>query len=370
MNIVYISCGTSNPWAGPTFSIPNQIEAQKRFDNVFWYDLSYSANLIYQENVSMWKQTGVYHDLLEYPDCKISSLPTPFCKPDLVIFEQFYIFAKFRIIRDKNLKKIPYIIIPRGELTGYAQKKSQIKKCIANMLICKKFAKNAVAIHYLTEQEKKDSGNCWNANTIVIPNGVSGHAVPKMEFNGDEINVVSIGRIEKYQKGLDLMLGAIATIKQELLNGGVKFRIYGPDNDGQLDELSKCVSKFEIEELVTFYGPVFGEDKQKVLQNSDVFIMTSRFEGHPTALIEALSYGLPCLVTEGSNMREEIKQCDAGWTADTSIDSIAYALLQMMKEKEKIQTKQKNAVKLAKKYEWTTLAQKSHNEYMKLVKRI
>ena len=39
----------------------------------------------------------------------------------------------------------------------------------------------------------------------------------------------------------------------------------------------------------------------------DLFIHTFRFEGHPIAVLEALSYGIPCLLTPGTNMAGEVE---------------------------------------------------------------
>lgn len=47
-------------------------------------------------------------------------------------------------------------------------------------------------------------------------------------------------------------------------------------------------------------------------------------------LIEALSYGLPSVVTRGSNMLKEIKEADAGWVAEIDAISIAQALKKMV----------------------------------------
>ena len=61
--------------------------------------------------------------------------------------------------------------------------------------------------------------------------------------------------------------------------------------------------KKHLDDIVFYhYGAVFGKVKEKVLLDNDFFILTSRLEGHPMALIEALSYGLPCLVTQGSRL--------------------------------------------------------------------
>ena len=73
-----------------------------------------------------------------------------------------------------------------------------------------------------------------------------------------------------------------------------------------------------------------------------IFVLTSRFEGHPMGLIEALSYGLPSLVTTGTNMAKEIESNNAGWIAETEIESIVIAIKRLIREK--VKSKKKGTV--------------------------
>ena len=110
-----------------------------------------------------------------------------------------------------------------------------------------------------------------------------------------------------------------------------------------------------------------GKKKKKMLIQNDIFIMTSRFEGQSMGLLEALSYGLPCLATSGSNMREEIEKYDCGWVADNNVDSIKNALLTLIRDKDKFKIKSENARKLAEKYNWEKIAIDSHEKYLELL---
>jgi glycosyltransferase involved in cell wall biosynthesis len=86
-------------------------------------------------------------------------------------------------------------------------------------------------------------------------------------------------------------------------------------------------------------------------------------------LIEALAYGLPCMATTGTNMRPEIEQYNAGWTADNTVESIAAALEKMLKERDKLMQKSKNARALAEQYNWDKIAQQSHQIYEEIIAR-
>jgi glycosyltransferase involved in cell wall biosynthesis len=101
-----------------------------------------------------------------------------------------------------------------------------------------------------------------------------------------------------------------------------------------------------IENMVTIHEKVLGEDKANVLQNADIFIQTSRTEGLTMSVLEALSYGLPCLVTEGTNMGEIIRKYDAGWVAETNVDSISATINRAISERNLWEEKSQNARRL------------------------
>lgn len=360
MNILYISKLAGGSWAGPTYSVPKQVFTQSLFDEVFWYNLR-------AVDKTEWKQTKYYHDIAEFPKGTIKDLPEPFSKPDLVVVEQFYSQAKTKVLFELLCGDLPYIIIPRGELTAAAQKRKSLKKRLANAMMFRKFAKKAVAIQYLTRQEKEDSGNRWNNNALVLPNGTDIPAEGGHIFSENGIKCISIGRIEPYQKGLDLLIEACGGMKEELKAADCSILLCGPDRVGKLQELQSIVREKGLEEIIQFHDGVYGEEKARLLREHDVFLMPSRFEGHPMALIEALAYGLPCLVTTGSNMRDEVAEYDVGWTADNTVESIRTALLHMLAERSSLRQKSERAKQLARNYAWEEIAARSHHYYMDLI---
>lgn len=358
MNILYLSHLSGASYAGPTYSVPKQIEAQAKLDNVFWYNAVKNSK-------KEWREYSYYHDLEEYPKETIAELPKPFNHPDIIIVELFYNMTKSPLIKELIKIDVPYVIIPRGELTAQGQARKSLKKKIANILICKKYANKAVAIQYLTNQEYKDSGNSWNKKHIIIPNGITLPEVTKTEHAAGGIKCVSIGRIEPYQKGLDILIEACAEIKEKLISTNCIITICGPDKEGKLQSLKALVEDYGLEEIIKFHEGVYGKEKEELLLNSDVFIIPSRFEGHPMALIEALSYGLPVIATTGSNMRKEVEEYNAGWGADNSVASVRDAILEMINSDEYLQ-KSNNAIILSKKYEWDSLAIKSHDAFTQI----
>lgn len=366
MKILYISRLDGRPWAGPTYSVPKQIEAQNKVDDVLWFNIIKGSKSEWRETITNWKEREYYLDLDDVPSGKISSLPKPFDNPELVVVEQCYPFAISTVLLELLLHQYNYIVVPRGELTKQAQNKSRLKKIIANALIYKLWTKKACAIQYLTKDEA-DTSQGWNNKGIILPNGTDIPVNINLSFNTNKIACISVGRISVFHKGIDLLIDACATVKEEMKAANCTVEIYGPDIENKVSELEEIVLQNGLDQIIHFHDGVYGTEKDKIIRSADCFIMTSRFEGHPTSLLEALSYGVPCLVTNGSHMRKEIEHANAGWGADNTVESISIALKQMVKDRDSFSEKGRNARLLASRYSWDAIAQKSHIEYEKLL---
>lgn len=165
-----------------------------------------------------------------------------------------------------------------------------------------------------------------------------------------------------------MLIDAVCENADLLRDNNCIFNIYGPDCSGSTEELLEMIKQKQINDIVNLFSGIHGKEKEQVLLNTDVFVLTSRFEGHPMGLIEALSYGVPALVTSGSNMLEEIKQNQAGWTAMCNSVSIGNSLIEIVNSKEKIEKYSINAKNLAMNYQWDVISEKTHLiliEYLK-----
>ncbi|MBR8719424.1 D-inositol-3-phosphate glycosyltransferase [Bacteroides pyogenes] len=361
MNILFISNLTGNLWAGPNNSVPAQVLAQAKIDNVMWVNLNHNS-------LPQWKRSE--YKFLNYDNidkCTLSDLPSPFNKPDFIVCEEIYCYCPFnKMILSVIKSRIPYLIVPRSSLTFKAQKRSALKKKIANLCFYNTFIKKSVAIQYLTSFEKEESEKCFDHKGFIIPNGTYLPGNKHKDFSKGGIKGTYIGRLEINQKGLDLLVRAVDAIKDELRAANFTIELYGPNRDNTVELLSKIIREKAIEDILNLRDGVFGDEKKMILDNSDVFIMTSRFEGMPMGLIEALGRGVPCVVTKGTFFMKEIKMNNAGWEAGSTEESISEALLRVIKEKNELKEKSANARKLASHYSWDHLAEQFHKTIISL----
>ena len=117
--------------------------------------------------------------------------------------------------------------------------------------------------------------------------------------------VTTVGRLTEIKKH-DLFLEMaqrVCSSRQDVL-----FFIVG---DGELrDELESRVSALGLESAVRFLG--WRQDLATIYAASDLFVLTSRNEGTPVALIEAMASGIPGISTDVGGVRDVITSPSVG----------------------------------------------------------
>lgn len=288
-------------------------------------------------NIKDVKVADIEHQFEYSKQFNIDSLPAPFNKPDIVVFHETYRVKYLRIYPSLIKKKIPYIIIPHGELRKEAQRHKRIKKTIANILLFKRFINNAAAVQCLSEKEKE--ATLLAKKKFIATNGVMVPPNQKITFNTEKTEFVFIGRLDIRVKGLDFLISAVKSKAEILRQNNAVFNIYGPDLCGSFSDIEKIIKENKVEDIIKLNHEVVDEEKERILLDADVFIQTSRHEGMPMGILEALSYGVPCLVTKGTSLAEFINENNCGWGCETTADDIAQKLETIIAEKETLQQK-------------------------------
>lgn len=99
--------------------------------------------------------------------------------------------------------------------------------------------------------------------------------------------VLAVGRYHK-QKAYDKLIKAWSLIEDKIDDW--ELHIYGRDQDNTLDKLIALKDKLDIKKL--FFHKEDSKIEEKYL-NSDIFVLTSEYEGQPLVIMEACSAGLP-----------------------------------------------------------------------------
>ena len=351
MVVLHIAKMQNNPASGVSVVVPNHVKAQSQYATV--------GLLAFAE----YCPDNVDNCFVYSQDFSLENLDAPFNKPDIVIFHQVYVTEYIKIAKQLRKKKIPYIIVPHGSLAIEAQKIKRLKKIAGNVLFGP-FIRHASAIQCLSENELNNTK--FKATKFIGTNGCVIPSKQKTSFNKDKVKFVYVGRLYCHIKGIDIMLDAFKLLMDSPYKDMCEISIYGPNYQGRHTYIEQMISERSLNEIVTLNPGVFGLEKENVLLDSDVFIQTSRSEAMPMGILEALSYGVPCLVTEGTTLGKFIENYNAGWSAKTDAQSVFENIIRALDEREALNEKSNGATKLiAANFAWDKVAADHINAYRK-----
>lgn len=354
MVVLHIAKIKNVHYSGVCVVVPQHVKYQSEYASVGFI------------NVNNIKIEGVGNQFEYCNSFSLEDLPYPFSKPDLLVFHEVYKKCYLKICKTLDCNNVPYVIIPHGELTQGAQKKKWLKKKVANFLLFNRFINGAAAIQCLSERELE--ATLFGKNKFIGTNGVDLPKIKKQSFSENVVRFTYVGRLEVKIKGIDLLIKAIAEEKKNLSAKDYEFKIYGPDLYGQGDEIRKLIVNNDVGSVLSLNSEIFGSEKEKILLDSDIFIQTSRSEGMPLGMLEALSYGIPCFVTKGTGLGDLIQKYDAGWVAETNAEDIARVLTVAIQEKALYPQKGANARRLVEEnFSWSNVAKSTIAKYSAIV---
>lgn len=146
---------------------------------------------------------------------------------------------------------------------------------------------------FQTERARLIYSNRLQKKGVVIHNPVSNPLVFDVEKENIRSNktITSMGRLE-FQKGQDIMIKAFNKIATKFPE--YKLIIFG--EGGKRSELEKLIQDLGLQNKVILPGS--NNEAIKEVAKSQIFLLTSRFEGMPNALLEAMAIGIPSISTD------------------------------------------------------------------------
>lgn len=135
--------------------------------------------------------------------------------------------------------------------------------------------------------------------------------IKKLDKNN--ITLVNVARVYPEKKGQDLLVRAVAQLYKRGYN--IKCIFAGEPMKGNvkyIDDLKALAKELRVSDNVEFLGNVM--NVPQVLENADLFVLPSRFEGFGISIIEAMAMGKPCVVSNIEGPMEIISSDKLGYT--------------------------------------------------------
>jgi len=254
-------------------------------------------------------------------------------RSDVVLVHAHFQYANWIGARLARQHRMPYVVFPHSSLVRHSLNSSHrwLKRFYLTVLE-RRNLRNALFIAFNAPEEQ--AASLYSDRGRVVPNGIDpddfvrrpplGAARADRPELKDKVVLLFLGRIDIHQKGLDHLIAALALVHQDHPN--IHLVVAGPDEMGGLQKLEKLLVANHLNHAVTFAGLVTGDAKTSLLQDCDAFVMSSRYEGASIALLEALHFSLPILVTNRVGLQREIAETGAGLVVEPTVDGIAHGI--------------------------------------------
>lgn len=154
--------------------------------------------------------------------------------------------------------------------------------------------RHASAALYVTRQTLQhrypSSGRMFGISDVDLPDGaLAPHPVPYPASR--PVRLLSVGSLDRMYKSPDVVLRAVAMVAAS----GHPCCLRWIGGGRHLDAMRRLASSLGLADRVGFEGRQPRSRVSEALGDADLFLLASRTEGLPRALIEAMAAGLPCI---------------------------------------------------------------------------
>lgn len=256
---------------------------------------------------------------------------------------------------------LPVVIAPHGMLDAGALRYSRWKKHLVWKLWEHQALVAASCLQALGQAELEAIRSLGLAGPVaLIPNGVGlaelarSHAAPpwaQVVPEGERV-LLFLGRFHA-KKGLAPLLNAWQSLTAEARRQGWWLAMVGFGDRG---ELAARLAREPIERCFVL-GPCFGAEKEACLASASAFVLPSFSEGLPMAALEAMSWGLPCLLSPACNLPDAIA-AGAAWAVQPQPADLAARIQDLMPlpDAEAAAMGRRGRVLVAERFSWNTIA--------------
>tara|TARA_Y100000816_G_scaffold78035_1_gene53034 strand:- start:11513 stop:12661 length:1149 start_codon:yes stop_codon:yes gene_type:complete len=313
---------------GISNSVTSLAEAQMRNGKKVGIITSFRSEKVVSENIYWEELVNVFYSFFLF----IKTLKK-FGKPDVIHIHDIYnlrqlFFSFFYIILGVKI-----FISPRGSFSDVALSRSKIKKQFF-LFFFRFYAIFIYSFSALNIGEKKQIRKIFkNKKIIIIGNGsnLDEDRVQRLENifskknNSRTLSVGYLGRFDVFIKGLDNLLRAYKNYQKNSKEIKINLIFIGEHRSKEFDSYSffdEMKNEMVDPDKFIIKKAVFGEEKWYELAGFDLLALPSRSEGMPNVVLEAMSIGIPCMVSPHTNMKEVILASNSGWVIESDKNEI------------------------------------------------
>jgi glycosyltransferase involved in cell wall biosynthesis len=250
---------------------------------------------------------------------------------DLIIIDGLWRFnvALGYLLRFLN---VPYVVMPHGMLDPYFNRRflSYLLKLPFWFLVERNVLALANCVLFTCEEELRLAQNSFPffKNKACLArlgfdfsdfegyvDRSDSYFRAKFSIPVDKKIILFMSRVDQ-KKGVDVLFESISRLRLRHSLSDYIFVVAGPVDSTYKKQLEKQILEADISHLILWVGMLSGRLKWSAYESSDFFVLPSHQENYGIVIVEALSVGLPVLITNKVNISKEIVHSGAGLVSD------------------------------------------------------
>jgi len=250
---------------------------------------------------------------------------------------------------------VPHLVFPHGSLDPFLRRRNRPRKWVYTKLFAERDYRRADGVLFNTEEEmrlasdwsglrarrKEKEEEALRQKRVVVPIGIAPEwFAPRDPQAGGRLRrkyptlagrklIVYFGRIN-FKKGLDILARAFAEVARG--RNDLHLVLAGPDDEGYGQKVRHWLAEKGALEKATFTGLLEHESRFSILQEAEVFVLTSYTENFGQSVVEAMASGVPVVISNRVNIWPDVAKAGAGVVVPCDISATAKALQRLIED--------------------------------------
>ena len=220
-------------------------------------------------------------------------------RPDIVHVNCCWMPACAAVQRIAQKHGYKVVLTPHGMLEPWIIKRHYWTRKVPALLLYQKAAvRKADCIQSTAESERDNLLKLgYNSNIKVVRLGIDADGIEMKRSWKKTRQILFLSRVH-VKKGINFLIEAAAALRSELQ--GYKILVAGEGDADYVAEMKRMIADNGLQDIVQLVGGVYGDEKWRLFQTSDFFVLPTHSENFGLAIAESLASGTPVITTVGT----------------------------------------------------------------------
>ena len=191
------------------------------------------------------------------------------------------------------------VLTPHGMLEPWIIKRHYwTRKVPALWLYQKAAVQRADCVQATAESERDNLLKLgYNSNIKVVRLGIDAESIEMKRSWKKSRQILFLSRVH-VKKGINFLVEAADVLRNELQ--GYKILVAGEGDADYVEDMKRMICDRGLQDIVQLIGGVYGDEKWRLFQTSDFFVLPTHSENFGLAIAESLASGTPVITTVGT----------------------------------------------------------------------